>query len=189
MAAKYLCPTCNFFQAVLDIDLGKKVKCPRCGAIGQVVGNVSPSGSATNPPFQVKIIHEGKAVGPPALPDDRQQNSIRVGHPSASPPPRPKGGWYYCRANEQVGPVSESDLQALIRHGAVRSWDKIWTQGMKESVPTSECFEFDEEEPRPRRRRRKSGSDAGRVCGILACVLGLQRSATRMILSALICRS
>ena len=174
MAAKYVCPACDFNQALLDKDVGKRAKCPKCGSIGQVI-SVTVSAPPSAPGPQAKIIHEHKAADPPSL-----QTGIRVARESVqpqsrTPPPAPPRNWHYSREDERIGPISEGELRRLIRDGEVRSWDEIWTEGMKEWAPADEYFEFDDE-PRPRRRKRRrranTSGDPGFVCGVLACVFG-----------------
>lgn len=38
--------------------------------------------------------------------------------------------WYYARGEEQVGPVGEDELRALIAGGQVTADTLVWTQGM-----------------------------------------------------------
>ena len=38
--------------------------------------------------------------------------------------------WYYARNNQQVGPLSLEQLQAMVRSGDLRAADRVWGEGM-----------------------------------------------------------
>lgn len=40
--------------------------------------------------------------------------------------------WYYVRDKERVGPISESEFQALVREGAITRGTLVWRRGMEE---------------------------------------------------------
>lgn len=48
--------------------------------------------------------------------------------PVVVPPPAPQ--WHYSQSGERRGPVSQGDLEQLIRSGLVRSSDMVWTEGL-----------------------------------------------------------
>ena len=38
--------------------------------------------------------------------------------------------WYYQQENQQRGPVSDSDLEELLRAGTIRPETMVWREGM-----------------------------------------------------------
>lgn len=45
--------------------------------------------------------------------------------------------WFYASGNERKGPVSEAELQDLIRSGALKQNDLVWAEGMADWIPLS----------------------------------------------------
>ncbi len=45
--------------------------------------------------------------------------------------------WYYARDNQQSGPITLEQLQAMVRTGQLRSVDRVWADGMKDWVEVS----------------------------------------------------
>ena len=46
--------------------------------------------------------------------------------------------WFYASNNSQQGPVSESDLKALLQSGSINASTQIWKEGMPDWKPLSE---------------------------------------------------
>lgn len=98
--------------------------------------------------------------------------------------------WYYARNNQQVGPVSDADMQRLAEEGQLRPGDLVWRDGLAEWVPAeSQGFsrgrpargpgeedDFDrprrsrderDDDYRPRRRTaKKKGPSTGLIVGL-----------------------
>ena len=43
--------------------------------------------------------------------------------------------WYYAKADQQFGPVTTQDLQAMVADGRVQAADLIWTEGLADWTP------------------------------------------------------
>jgi len=52
--------------------------------------------------------------------------------------------WYYSENGQQKGPVSESDLRALVQRGTVRDSDLVWREGLGDWIPVSQATELAE---------------------------------------------
>lgn len=50
--------------------------------------------------------------------------------------------WYYTQGAEELGPVSLTDLKALVRQGSLTSDDMLWTNGMDEWVDAGAVHEL-----------------------------------------------
>lgn len=50
--------------------------------------------------------------------------------------------WYYARGGQQVGPVSEAQLRALINQGALQPTDLVWRDGMAQWQPVSQVADL-----------------------------------------------
>lgn len=46
-------------------------------------------------------------------------------------------GWYYSLNGEQVGPVSERDIRALVSNGQITASDLVWQTGQRNWVPAA----------------------------------------------------
>ncbi len=76
----------------------------------------------TDSPANVKVL---------ALEDAEVELELQPPIPSPPvvvPPPAPQ--WHYSQSGERRGPVSQSELEQLIRSGLVRSSDMVWTEGL-----------------------------------------------------------
>src|SRR5688572_12537182 len=182
MAANFICHACKFERAMADKDIGKRGRCPKCGAVAEVVaaaplpvvpvGSQAPARETTGPreatvprdaTLQAKARHNQTVLGE-ALRDDAIQAAPRhmAGASLPLPPPLPASAaparkdWYYSYDGQRVGPLSETELRARIGDDSVRPTDEVWTDGMKSWRPADELFEFEvDDEPRPRRKRRR----------------------------------
>jgi uncharacterized RDD family membrane protein YckC len=41
-------------------------------------------------------------------------------------------GWYYAAGNQQIGPITQAELQALVRDKKINAQTRVWRTGMKE---------------------------------------------------------
>ena len=48
--------------------------------------------------------------------------------------------WYYVRDGQQVGPVSEADIQSLVKSGEIRSDSLVWNEGLLDWKTYRELF-------------------------------------------------
>jgi len=55
--------------------------------------------------------------------------------------------WYYGKEDDRVGPLTERELKALIRSGAVKPTDWVWRAGMDNWAPASDVPDLWEEPP------------------------------------------
>ena len=55
--------------------------------------------------------------------------------------------WYYAKDDEQHGPISESELQAMVTAGTVTAGDEVWREGMADWQPAGQVAELFGERP------------------------------------------
>ncbi|HEX4083864.1 MAG TPA: RDD family protein [Chthoniobacteraceae bacterium] len=48
--------------------------------------------------------------------------------------------WYYIENNQQAGPVSQSDFEALVHSGKIGGDTKVWRDGLADWMPYGELF-------------------------------------------------
>ena len=48
--------------------------------------------------------------------------------------------WYYANNNENLGPVSEEEMQELIQSGVIQPNTLVWTEGMKDWISMEESI-------------------------------------------------
>ncbi len=81
--------------------------------------------------------------------------------------------WYYSQGGQQIGPVSQMELMALLRTGQVKTDDLVWTDGMADWIPAHVMVELWDRTPTgaiplERAEPRASGlAITSMVCGIL----------------------
>ncbi|MBX3580824.1 MAG: RDD family protein [Rhizobiaceae bacterium] len=50
--------------------------------------------------------------------------------------------WFYELDNRAVGPVSSADLESLVRAGSIGRETLVWTEGMPDWTPVTQCIEL-----------------------------------------------
>ena len=109
---RFSCPTCKTILQAAAEQAGTLIACPKCKTQMRL-----PSPIPQDQPAK---------TGPPP--------------PSARPGIRPVPGnpeeeWYYAKSGQKVGPVTEADLQGLVRTGQLSRNHMVWMAGLAEWVP------------------------------------------------------
>ena len=107
----FLTCLCGQPLQALDADAGKRVRCPRCGAVIQVPA----------PPAAVPL-------GPPAaLPP----------HAAVAEVP----AWFVTAGGRREGPLTLAQFRDRAAGGGLRPTDLVWKEGMRAWLPACEVHE------------------------------------------------
>ncbi len=66
--------------------------------------------------------------------------------------------WYYSKNKQQMGPVSETEIRALVESKQIGPTDIVWKEGMSDWVPASTVFPETQSAPTPPPRTAVTGS-------------------------------
>ncbi len=107
------CPKCKTRYKVSDAAAGKVVRCKVVGC-----GQVFAAKNATE--------HARDIATPPPVPPILEKSS---GDSEKDVKPAPDAQWYYVKDGERIGPLSESQMAALIKEGKLDRGASVWRSG------------------------------------------------------------
>ncbi len=150
-ATKVACPSCGKRCKLSARALGKRVRCPSCGAGFRAPSAATPRSTALPRNLaetgRLEEAQRETRAHPAERVLDAQAAEEQVldvlpaeAHPNVPPGSRSVGGradWYYARDGKPCGPVTEAQLKELARAGTLRPQDLVWQEGNQQWEPAS----------------------------------------------------